>query len=150
MENDYKQYLFNFQTELNINHQQIRDEQYQISKRLSDIIQYNRFEKFLEDKIDRNGKLMMKNFQPSDYLELKQNFTFLVENHQKFNQLIQQINQLIADFEGNNRETRTSNSLEINVDNTLQVPKSESVLTIEPDDDESSEDPRYYFHFHSI
>lgn len=141
MKNDYKEYLHNFQTELNINRQQNWDEQYQISKRLSELIQYDQFTSFLADKIDQDGKLSIKSFQPSDYLELKTNFTQLVENHQKFNQLIQQINHLIADFE------RTNNSSKPNVDNYFPMPKSDSVLPIEPDDDDDDDELRYYFNF---
>jgi transcriptional regulator with AAA-type ATPase domain len=112
MQNNYKEYLFNFQTELNMNRQQNRDERYEISKKLSEneTIQYDQFARFLSDKIDRHGKLTIRNFQPSDYLELKQNFTLLVKHHRKFNQLIQQINQLIADFQ-DSKETGTSGML---------------------------------------
>ena len=156
MENDYPQYLGNFQTELNVNSQQMRDEQDQLSKRLSEVIQYERFEKFLEDKIDEDGKLVMKTFQPSDYFELKENFSLLVERQQKFNQFIEKLNQFITDFHGN-EETSTNDASEeiptsvgINVSNTFPEHESKSVLVIESDDEESSEDPRYSLSFHSM
>jgi hypothetical protein len=101
MENSYAENILNFKRELVNNRYHNIVQQKEALEKIYDneVAQYYEYENFLSDKIDQTGIPILKNFQPDQYLELKNHFSLFIQNRQKFDQLVNQINQLIFNFQ---------------------------------------------------
>jgi len=113
MENNYAENLLNFKKELINNRYHNIVEQKEALEKIYDnqVALYYEYEKYLSDKIDQTGIPIVTNFQPYQYLELQQNFNLFIENRQKFDQLLNQINQLIFNFQETNDIPRNSSGI---------------------------------------
>lgn len=143
MENDYKKILMDFKKELNTRSHYSIEKQKDIFKELynNESIQYYLLEKFLSDKIDQNGKPIVKSIQAYEYIELKENFHSFMKNRAQFDQLLNQINQLITDFQENNRITPSSSYLTLpeqhdGVTRSDEQPTSSIAIELDEDDDD--------------
>lgn len=140
MKTEYRQNLMDSALQLHTNRQQTIEQEQEICRCLFQIrsIQYDSIEQYLVDKRDYHTKTDMRTFQLSDCVEIKQKYNLMMDMHQRFHQLLNEISRLIMDFQSKTDETSTSNdnSSAFEIDVPSVTAKTEAVLPIELDDDE--------------
>ena len=148
MKNEYRQNLIDCAMQLHVNRQQTIEQEKDICRRLFQIrsIQYDSMEHYFVEKQAYHAKTDMRAFQLSDCYEIKQKHVLMMDMHQRFDQLLNEISRLISDFQTNRHSSCESGSISssnISNDNssafaieTSSVTKTEAVLPIELDDDE--------------
>ena len=100
---DYRKNLLDFDWQLNRNHQQMISREKDIFQRLlqTRMYQYDQIKNFVDEKFNFHTNTNMMNFQLTDSLEMKQKYMSMMNMHQQFFGLLNEITRLIVDFQTN-------------------------------------------------
>lgn len=112
MKHEYQQDLGNIDMQLNRNYQQVIEQEKDISLRLFQIrsSQYDQMKKFLDEKSDFHISTNMTKFQVTDCLEMKERYALMMDMHQRFCRLLDEITRLVGDFQPNRSGRYNHNS----------------------------------------